>query len=405
MKILYVCHRIPYPPNKGEKIRAYYQIRHLAKNHDVHLFALADRRDDLRHVEHLKTLCPEVEVVYQNPRWSRILSLRNLFLGRPLTTAYFHSGALRSKVARAARKNPFDVCVAYSSGMIPYVEHLGCRWVIDFVDLDSQKWLQYASSMQGPMRWIYAREGRLLFDYELDSAERADASILVTEEEGKLLAQRGNPNRLSGVPLGVDLDFYDVEGPKEEAYPDRPILIFVGNMDYRPNFEAVLRFADSIFPRIAEHVPDALFLVVGANPTPQVQALDNGQSIRVTGRVPDTRTYLRAATVSVVPLSMARGIQTKVLEAMAMELPVVLTEQAALGIGAQPGRDYEVAADDGAMADQVLALLHNRDRRKELGKSARKFVRDSFAWADKLGRYEEILCRSAASDRKPTAFK
>jgi glycosyltransferase involved in cell wall biosynthesis len=202
----------------------------------------------------------------------------------------------------------------------------------------------------------------------------------------------------------VDLDFYELEGPKEEELAGRPVLIFVGNMDYRPNFEAVLRFAEAIFPRILERVPEALFLVVGANPTPQVRALDDGRSIRVTGRVPDTRTYLRAATVSVVPLSMARGIQTKVLEAMAMELPVVLTEQAALGIGAESGQDYEVVADEAALAEVVVDLLHNSSKRKELGSSARNFVRDSFAWADKLDRYEKILCESASTDRKLTAF-
>ncbi|MFH1999516.1 MAG: TIGR03087 family PEP-CTERM/XrtA system glycosyltransferase [Planctomycetota bacterium] len=393
MKILYLCHRIPYPPNKGDKIRSMYQIRHLAQKHEVHLLCLADQREDLQYAEDLRAFCHSVEAVYLNPMLGRIKSLFALLSSRPLTLSYFSSSLLMKKVRQAVKKNSFDVAVAYSSGMIPYRTNLNLPRIIDFVDLDSQKWVQYAKSMHPPMSWIYRLEGRRLFHFEKISSEWADASIVVTSEEGEILEQEGNPKRLCAVPLGVDLDYYrlDIPPAPEIKALGRPVLIFVGNMDYRPNYEAVLRFARVILPHVARKSPEVLFLVVGANPPSQVLALDNGSSIKVTGKVLDTRPYLSASTVSVVPLSMARGIQTKVLESMAMELPVVLTHPAALGVNARNGRDYIVADDDADMADQILRLIEQPERAKEMAAAGRRFVKEKFAWGDKLLQYEKII--------------
>jgi sugar transferase (PEP-CTERM/EpsH1 system associated) len=393
MKILYVCHRIPYPPQKGDKIRSYHQVRYLSERHEVHLFCLADQQEDLAHADTLRKFCATVEVEYLNPRWAKLKSLAALLGGRPLTLDYFHSGALEDKVRAAARRIDFDAAVAYSSGMAPYVMHLGLPVALDFVDLDSQKWLQYAGTKPWPLSWLYHREGETLFDYECRAAARADASILVTEEEGRVLRDHGEPRNLKAVSLGVDLAFYDgaVGADAELASLNRPILIFVGRMDYWPNCEGVVRFARKILPRVTAEVPDVLFLVVGAAPTPEIRALHNGSSIRVTGRVPDTRPYLRAADLSVAPLSLARGIQTKVLEAMAARLPVVLFPGADVGIHAVSGRDYQVVATDEEMAMAVVRLLQDGESRKRMGQSARTFVEQHFQWADKLKAYERIL--------------
>ncbi|MHC4944589.1 MAG: TIGR03087 family PEP-CTERM/XrtA system glycosyltransferase [Planctomycetota bacterium] len=397
MKILYVCHRIPYPPDKGEKIRAYHQIRHLGGRHDVHLFCLADRKEDLRSAEALRTFCRQVEVIPLNPLLGRIKLLSALLKSCPLTLSYFHSPRLMRRVRAAAAGQAFDVGVAYSSSMIPYLSELGIPWVIDYVDLDSQKWLQYADGQPFPLSWLYSREARKLFDFELASSERAGASIFVTEREGRLLEERGSPNRLCAISLGVDFDYYRLDVPPDPgiAALERPVIIFVGNMDYRPNFEAVLVFARHVLPRVTSRVKDALFLVVGANPPPKVKALHDGKSVIVTGRVPDPRPFLKAADLSVVPLFMARGIQTKVLEAMAMELPVVLTSTAADSVGAEKGRDYLVADDHEAMAGEIVRLLGDEGTARTLAEAGRKFVEHAYRWDDKLARYEKILLEVA----------
>jgi sugar transferase (PEP-CTERM/EpsH1 system associated) len=397
MKILYVCHRIPYPLNKGDKIRAFYQVRHLARRHEVHLYCLADDPTDLEHVDFLRTFCRTVEVERLSPFMGRVRSLLGLLSSKPLTLNYFYSPTLQSKIQQAYTSEIFDVGVAYSSSMIPYFSAFPSPLVIDFVDLDSQKWLQYAKATKPPLCWIYAMEGRRLFQYELASSAKAPASIVVSEEEGRVLKERGAPKRLEAVPLGVDLEYYRSDTSPEPRFAsmDRPILIFVGNMDYRPNFEAVLHFSTEILPGVASRIPDVLFLVVGANPPQSIRDLHDGQSIFVTGKVPDTRPYVSAGTLAVVPLFMARGIQTKVLEAMAMGLPVVLTEQTSKAIGALSGRDYESTRNAGEMKEAIIRLLTHPEQAKAMGQAGRKYVKEHFAWEGKLLRYEKILEETA----------
>jgi sugar transferase (PEP-CTERM/EpsH1 system associated) len=403
MKILYVCHRIPYPPDKGEKIRAYHHVRHLAGRHDVHLCCLADRKEDLGSTDALRAICRQVDVFPLNPLLGRLKLVNALLKGCPLTLSYFHSPRMMRRVRDAARHGSFDAAVAYSSSMVPYVSNLGIPWVVDFVDLDSQKWLQYADAQPFPLSWLYRREARKLLEFELASSERAGASIFVTDREGRLLKEKGSPRRLCAISLGVDFDYYrlDVQPDPGIAALDRPVILFVGNMDYRPNFEAVLVFARHVLPRIQARVENALFLVVGANPPAKVKALHDGTSIIVTGRVPDPRPFLKAADLSVVPLFMARGIQTKVLEALAMELPVVLTSTAADSVGAEPGRDYLVANDHETMADDVVRLLGDKEAARELAEAGRRYVERAYRWDDKLDQYEKIIREAAGQPADP----
>ena len=398
MKILYVCHRIPYPPHKGEKIRSFHQVRHLARRHEVHLFALADRRADLAYADRLRAFCRTVEVVYLSPRRARLRALAALPFPAPVTLAYFESAELRRRIRRAAEASRFDVAVAYSSSMVPYILDLDLPRVVDFVDLDSQKWLQYAASSAPPRRWIYRLEGRRLFAFERRTAEEVEAVIVVTAEEGRVLRERGAPRRLEAVPLGVDLEFYRPEGePAPELARDpRPTLVFVGFMAYRPNYEAVLRIARRILPRIAREVPRVRFAVVGASPPRAVRSLHDGERIVVTGRVEDTRPYLRAASAALLPLELGRGIQTKVLEAMAMAVPVVISEQAARGVEASGGRHWRVIRSDEEAAREVVRLLLDPAEAAALGAAGRRFVEEHYRWEDKLDRYERILREVAA---------
>ncbi len=399
MNILYACHRIPYPPHKGDKIRSFHQIRHLAKRHGVHLFALADRRSDLDFAAPLRGFCRTVEVVYLDPRLARLKALAALAGSGPMTLPYFHATRLKRKIREAIKRRNFDVAVAYSSGMLPYLLEQGIPLAIDFVDLDSQQWLQYAASSKPPWKWMYALEGRRLFEYEKYASARAEVSILVTAREGRVLEEQGAPRRLEAVPLGVDLDHYrlDLTPDPELASLPGPKLIFVGFMAYRPNVEAVIRIVKRILPAVASALPKILFVAVGADPPKAVRDLHDGRTVFVTGRVEDPRPYLRAADLALVPLDLGRGIQTKVLEAMAMNLPVVLTEQAASGVGAEPGRDYLVAKSDEELARAVLVLLKDRERASALAAAGRRFVKEHFGWEDKLLRYEKILEEIASS--------
>ena len=393
MKILYLCHRIPYPPHKGEKIRSFHQVRHLAQRHELHLYCLADDKADLAHKSALSAFCRTVEVEYLNPFSSRLKALGGLLSSEPMTMRYFHSRALLRKVREAVKRTTFDVAVAYSSGMIPYLLDGRAPLAIDFVDLDSQKWLQFAASSRPPMKWIYAAEGRRLFAYEKMSSERADVSIVVTPEEGRVLELEGAPRRLEAIAPGVDIDFYRLDSlpaPELEARKV-PRLIFVGFMAYKPNYEAVLRIAKRILPRVAAEIPEIQFLAVGAGPPKEVLDLHDGRSIIVTGSVEDTRPYLKSADVAVVPLDLGRGIQTKVLEAMAMARPVVLSEQAAIGINAKFGRDYILAGDDDTFAGAIIDFLRNPEKAQAFGQAGRAYVKEHFNWPDKLNRYEKIL--------------
>jgi len=358
---------------------------------------LADVSEDLNGADHLRGFCRTVEVEYLNPVMGKFRSIAALFSSQPLTMSYFFSSKLKRKVKEAVKRLSVDVAVAYSSGMIPYLIDLDVPLVVDFVDLDSQKWLQYARTTRPPLKWIYALEGRRLFNYELMASGRAKTSIVVTREEGRVLAERDGSMDLRAIPMGVDFDYYKLDIPPEPslAGEHRPVLIFVGAMDYMPNCEAVVRFADKVFPLVSEQIPDALFLVVGSNPSSKVRSLHNGKSIIVTGTVPDARPYLRAATTAVIPLSIARGIQTKILEAMSMELPVVLTGQAARGISAKPGRDYLVVDSDREMASKIVELWRDPARARKIACAGQEFVKKHFAWDDKLIEYERILEEAA----------
>ena len=265
MKILFVAHRIPFPPVKGEKIRAYQVLKRLARRHEVHLFCLADRREDLASADALREFLARVEVAYVHPLVSRIRALRRLLGTKPITLGFFHSPALLRAVRNAAARESFDVAVAYSSAVIPYLDGLGLPRVLDMVDLDSRKWSDYAAETGFPMGWVYGREARTLFDYERSSAREAEATLLVSSEEGRYLAKHGSPRNLEVVALGVDTDRVDPEKtlPAEDVDSTRPWVAFVGAMDYRPNVEAAVRFARNILPRVRREVSDAGFLVVG----------------------------------------------------------------------------------------------------------------------------------------------
>ncbi|HEV8128610.1 MAG TPA: glycosyltransferase, partial [Candidatus Eisenbacteria bacterium] len=364
MNLLYLAHRIPYPPDKGDKIRSYHQVRYLSERHRVALVCFADDLRDLRHADALREFCASVDVVYRSPLEARITGLRALLDGRAISVAAFASGELHR--AAEYRLRGADIAIGFSSVMAQYVpERSGVPRLMDFVDVDSDKWRLYASRRRGPAAWIYAREAEKLGRFEERVARTWDHSIFVSVREARLLAARVPDRPWTALPNGVDLSYFDPSrttldtkghgngghrngnrngnshGARPEPIPnamaEAPSIVFTGLMDYFPNVDGVRHFCAEIFPRVRAEVPDARFVIVGRNPVRSVRALARLPGVSVTGAVPDVRPYLASAAVSVAPLRVARGIQNKILEAMAMALPVVATSAAFEGVGAPKG--------------------------------------------------------------------
>jgi sugar transferase (PEP-CTERM/EpsH1 system associated) len=410
VNILYLAHRIPYPPDKGDKIRSYHQLRFLSARHRIQLVCFADERRDLAHADVLREFCASVDVVYRSPRAARLLGLKGLLDGRAISVAAFDSGAIRRIASQRLRDA--DAVIAFSSVMAQYVpEADGTPRVIDFVDADSEKWRLYASRSRWPGSWVYAREAERLGRFEADSARAWDHSLFVSEREARVLRERAPGVPVSVIGMGVDLGVFTRpprhagngagNGAPRDAAAAGPSLVFTGMMDYFPNVDGVRFFAEEVLPIVRAAVPEARFTIVGRRPAPAVRRLAAQPGVEVTGAVPDVRPYLASADVAVVPLRVSRGLQSKMLEAMAMELPVVATTPAFEGLNAPQGVGIEVADDPRAFADRVIALLRDPARRSEAGRRARAYVEAHHRWADLGAALEALLEGLAARGPKP----
>ncbi len=399
--ILFLAHRIPYPPDKGDKIRSWHMLRHLAAKACVHLGAFVDDPADMAHAGLLAGLCKSVKLLPIGGAAGRtVRAARGLLRGEPLSVALFADAAMQAWVDETVATHPIAALFAFSGQMAPYIlpHTRGRRSVMDFVDLDSEKWGQYAAESDGPKAWLYAREARRLLAFEAAVAARVDATLFVSEDEAALFRARAGvgAGKVHAVSNGVDLDYFDPGAPFARMPPDAaPCFVLVGAMDYRPNIDAARWFADAVWPAIRAALPAARFLIVGSKPTPEVHALAARPGIAVTGRVPDVRPYLAAATVVVAPLRIARGIQNKVLEAMAMARPVVATPQAHEGIDARPGIDLRVEAEAPAFAAACLALAADLARAHALGQAARARMVARYAWEPNLRLLDGLLLERA----------
>lgn len=394
--LLFLAHRIPFPPNKGDKIRSFHLLRHLAASHRVYLGAFVDDPGDFVHEAALGQWCADVCLQPLNGMRAKLRSLEGLVTGRPLTLPYYRNRALQRWVDRVVAEHQIERALVFSGAMAQYVmsaRHAGLRRVIDFVDVDSDKWRQYAPRHRWPMSWIYRREGDRLLCFERKAAAASDASLFVSPEEAALfttLAPR-LADRVGYAANGVDFDYFDPQQCGDSPYaPGHADVVFTGAMDYWPNADAVIHFVRDIWPSIANRVPGARFHVVGGGAGSDVAELANEPGVMVHGRVSDIRPWIRHAKVSVAPLRVARGIQNKVLEAMALGVATVVSPQALEGIAAEPGRDLLVA-DAGAMADAVTMLLQSTLERERVGASGRCLVQQKYGWDDNLAVIDRVL--------------
>lgn len=394
MNVLYLVHRMPYPPNKGDKVRSYHLLRHLAAKHRVFLGSFVDDPDDEVHAGTLRQWCADLHLARLHPRSARLHSLPALLGDEPLTLRYYRDAGLADWVRRTAAQQPLDAVVVFSSSMVQYADLAGgVPVLVDFVDVDSAKWTQYADHHRWPMSWVYRREGERLLAYERAAAARVAHSFFATEQEAALFRRLAPEcaGRVGWFGNGVDADHFAPDPSRASPFAaDELAVVFTGAMDYWPNVDAVTWFAREMLPRLRERRPALRFHVVGRNPAPAVQALA-GDAVRVTGTVPDVRPYLQHAAVVVAPLRLARGIQNKVLEAMAMARPVVATAGCAQPIAAQPGTELVPAADATDFVREVDALVADPARAAAVGAAGRAHVLRAHSWPAQLAPVDRHL--------------
>lgn len=391
--LLYLTHRIPYPPNKGDKIRSYHLLQHLRKHFKVYLGTFIDDEQDWQYVNHVNSLCEETCFVRLDPLLARMRSFIYLFSSMPLSLPYYRSSKLSTWVSNQLSNGTIKHTVVFSSAMAQYINEtdIACS-VIDFVDVDSDKWGQYASTKMWPQKWVYQREADLLLKYEKYVTKKCSYATFVSEKEAGLFKQLSPEveNKITYFNNGVDTEYFSPSQNFANPYESGTrVLVFTGAMDYWPNVDAVRWFAAELFPAIRTKIPDLEFYIVGARPTKTVMELSAIPGVVVTGSVDDVRPYLAFSEIAIAPLRIARGIQNKVLEAMAMEKLVVASPQALEGITAIPGVELFVADGAEAYIDRLISLLQNP--RIEAGKAARCRVIEDYNWDKNLSRIDRLL--------------
>ena len=404
-ELLFLAHRIPYPPNKGDKIRSYHLLKHLAQRYRVHLGCFVDDIDDWQHADRLRALCGETYFAPLHPRRAKLKSLTALLHGAPLSLPYYAHGGMQRWVTQTLASRRVNKVLVFSAAMGQFIPVAsGVHSVVDFVDVDSDKWTQYAQSKPWPLSWLYRREGRTLLAWERKLAARSDAALFVSEAEARHFAHLASESaaRVSWFNNGVDFDYFSPARDYPNPYPAVSLpLVFTGAMDYWPNVDAVVWFAQTILPMLRLRYANAEFVIVGGRPAQAVRDLARLPGVTVTGRVDDVRPWLRHARVAVAPLRIARGVQNKVLEAMAMALPVVASPQALEGIQAHPGQDILMADGAQNFIAAIGAVLDGHHA--GIGAAARSAMLGHYAWDDNLRRVDALLDRPAKATPTHTA--
>jgi sugar transferase (PEP-CTERM/EpsH1 system associated) len=396
--LLFLAHRLPYPPNKGDKVRSYHLFKHLAARHRVFLGCFVDDPDDWQHLETVRSLCADAHFVRLDPRRARIASLVGIGTGEALSLRYYRDAGLAAWVRRTAGAQALDAAIVFSSTAAPYAEGLGLPVLIDFVDVDSAKWAEYAGRHAWPLSRLYRREGERLLAYERAACARSNRAFFSTEKECALFRELAPEcaARVECMDNGVDAEYFRPDPARASPYAagEGPV-VFTGAMDYWPNVDAVTWFAADMLPALRRRWPALRLHIVGRNPAPAVQKLA-GDAVHVTGTVPDVRPWLQHAAVVVAPLRLARGIQNKVLEAMAMGRPVVAAAGCADALRAEVGADLLAAQRPDDYVQAVDGLLHQPDRAAAIGRCARARVQRDYAWDAKLAVVDRCLDRAIA---------
>jgi len=398
MKILYVCHRFPYPPRRGGKIRPFNMIRHLAASHEVTVASLARSPEEARDGEGIAPYCARFEMAVVNNPVQALRMVARLPTPTPSSFGFFHSARLAARIRSLVASERFGLIFVHCSSVARYVESVpGVPKILDFGDMDSQKWLEYARYKPFPLSLGYRLEGAKLEREEKRLAPRFDLCTATTRAEWETLEGYRTGVATDWFPNGVDSSHF---APDDAPY-DPDTISFVGRMDYYPNQECMFEFCRTTLPILKARRPGIKLLVVGADPSPAVRRLGEIDGVTVTGSVPDVRPYVRRSAVMVAPLNIARGTQNKILEAMALGVPVVTSRVAAGGVDALDGEHFLAASAPEGYADAILRILASPAERARLAAAGRSRMLTHHAWDHSMRRLDRIIerCLLARSRR------
>ena len=398
-EILFISHRMPFPPDRGDKIRSHHVLKRLTALAPVHVATFADDERDIGEEVELAAIARSYRLV-RRVKPLVLSGIQAIAQNKPVSLTAFFNHELAHYIETVLRERPISTIYVFSGQMGQYIpDWFKGRIVFDFVDVDSAKFEAYAERDAGLRRWLHAREARLLRAEEARQSARADISLLISPEEADLFRARLAPQQATVADVrslrnGIESRHFDPAAVRpEQRLLDcgGPRIIFTGQMDYAPNIEAALRVIERLLPGIRRLLPAATFHVVGRNPPDELTRHHGRDGVHVWGGVDDMRTWLAAAELALVPLEIARGVQNKVLEAMSMSLPVVLTAAAAAGIGATDGRHLMIADSDEALIDRATALLSHPRQGWNMGLEARRFVVENLSWQASLAPLVDML--------------
>jgi polysaccharide biosynthesis protein PslH len=396
MKILYLCHRFPFPPKRGGKIRPFNMIRHLSEMHEVTVASIVRSDQEAKEGEGLAEHCARYEMVCVHESVQALRMIARLPTPTPSSLGYFYSPQLARRIRRVLTEQRFDLIFVHCSSVAQYVENVyGIPKILDFGDMDSQKWLEYAHYKPFPLSLGYRLEGRKLERLERRLASRFDLCTATTRAEWQMLQSYRTGGSSDWFPNGVDNDYF---GPSDEPY-DPNTIAFVGRMDYYPNQECMFEFCAKVLPRLQAARPSQKLIIVGANPSSAVQRLGKVAGVTVTGSVPDVRPFLRRAALTVAPLNIARGTQNKILEAMAMGIPVVTSRVAAGGVDASSPEHFLAASTPEEYAAAILRIIEDPGERSRLSLAGRNRIVTHHDWKKSMQRLDGIIARCLAGMR------
>lgn len=391
MNILYLCHRFPFPPKRGGKIRPFNMIRHLnASGHRVTVCSLARSAAEAAEGAGIAPYCTDFEIATLSEPLQYARMIARLPLPSPSSMGYFFSTRLARRIRARLAEQRWDLIFVHCSSVAPYVMNVtGVPKILDFGDMDSQKWIEYAAYKPFPVSWGYRLEGAKMMMAEKRLARRFDLCTVTTQAERETLEGYDTGARVDWFPNGVDSEFFRPDGQPHD--PDT--ISFVGRMDYYPNQECMSRFCDQVLPLLRSRRPELKLLIIGADPSPAMRALGERPGVTVTGSVPDVRPFVRKSAVMVAPLAIARGTQNKILEAMAMGVPVVTSRIAAGGVDAEPGVHFLTADSPSEQVEAITKLLESPGERQRLAIAGRERMLSHHSWKASMKRLDGIIER------------
>ncbi|MAE64682.1 MAG: hypothetical protein CMJ18_10490 [Phycisphaeraceae bacterium] len=401
-----LAHRLPYPPDRGDRIRSYHLLRQLCSHFNLGIACTSDEPVWLQHHQLLSTMAERVAIQPITSRWSQFKGVTALLTGRAITPAYHYRVSLAQQIQQWHEQAPFDAILTFCSGMIEYARQLlardtqrKIRHVFDLVDVDSLKWRQYARDSNLLLRWVYAAEARRLRRIESGETDRYDAIVVTTPREVERYREHVTADApITAIANGVDLEYFH---PQPDC--DEKTIAFVGVLNYKPNVDGIARFAEEVMPRLLEQMPDAQLSIIGRHPVPRVLDLDDLPGVKVVGSVPDVRQYVATAGVIIAPLYIAPGLQNKVLEAMASERLVVCSPGAASGIDAVDGEHLLVADRPEQWVAQLERALTDGAWRRDIAAAARRRVEQCYDWPSALRPMIQLL-QGDDADAAPRAM-